>query len=85
MIRATTGESWRPAHLHFRIAAPGLRPLVTHLFNRQSERLNRDAVFGVRPSLVADFVRYSGGTAPDGRIMSRAFCTLEHDFVMAAA
>ncbi|MFZ9428590.1 MAG: dioxygenase [Burkholderiaceae bacterium] len=85
MIRATTGESWRPAHLHFRITAPGLRPLVTHLFDRQSQRLSRDAVFGVRPSLVADFVRHAGGVAPDGREMGAAFCTLEHDFIMAPA
>lgn len=85
MIRATTGESWRPAHLHFRIVAPNLRPLVTHLFDRQSERLDRDAVFGVRPSLVADFVRHAGGTAPDGRMVDGAYCTLDHTFVMAPA
>lgn len=85
MIRATTGESWRPAHLHFRITAPGLRPLVTHLFDRESARLDRDAVFGVRPSLVADFVRHAGGKAPDGRELPGPFCTLEHDFVMARA
>lgn len=85
MIRATTGESWRPAHLHFRITAPGLRPLVTHLFDRESARLDRDAVFGVRPSLVADFVRHASGKAPDGRELPGPFCTLEHDFVMARA
>lgn len=85
MIRATTGESWRPAHLHFRIVAQGLRPLVTHLFDRQSERLDRDAVFGVRPSLVADFVRHAGGAAPDGRSVDGPYCTLEHTFVMAPA
>jgi hydroxyquinol 1,2-dioxygenase len=85
MLRATTGRSMRPAHLHFRIMAPGQRPLVTHIFDRQSAVLGDDAVFGVRPSLVADFVRHAAGTAPDGRVMPGAFCTLDYDFVLAAA
>ena len=85
MLRATTGHSMRPAHLHFRIVAPGCRPLVTHLFDRQSPNLNHDAVFGVRPSLVTDFVRHEPGTAPDGRAMNQPFCTLKHDFVMVSA
>ncbi|MFM8929902.1 MAG: dioxygenase [Betaproteobacteria bacterium] len=84
MLRATTGRSMRPAHLHFRIVAPGQRPLVTHIFDRQSAVLGDDAVFGVRPSLVADFVRHGAGTAPDGRVMPGAFCTLDYDFVLAA-
>jgi hydroxyquinol 1,2-dioxygenase len=54
MLRATHGRSMRPAHLHFRIQAPALRPLVTHIFDRNSKNLNDDAVFGVRPSLIAD-------------------------------
>ncbi|MFM8344630.1 MAG: dioxygenase [Betaproteobacteria bacterium] len=83
MLRATTGRSMRPAHLHFRIVAPGQRPLVTHIFDRQSAVLGDDAVFGVRPSLVADFVRHAAGTAPDGRAMPGAFCTLDYDFVLA--
>ncbi|NBQ91101.1 MAG: hydroxyquinol 1,2-dioxygenase [Betaproteobacteria bacterium] len=85
MLRATTGRSMRPAHLHFRIVAQGQRPLVTHIFDRQSQVLHDDAVFGVRPSLVADFVRHPAGTAPDGRVMGAAFCTLDYDFVMAPA
>ena len=55
MLQATTGRSWRPAHLHFRIQAPGQRPLITHIFDRNSKNLDSDAVFGVRPSLIADF------------------------------
>ena len=85
MLRATTGRSMRPAHLHFRIVAPGQRPLVTHIFDRHSQVLHDDAVFGVRPSLVADFLRHEAGTAPDGRVLSSPFCTLDYDFVLAPA
>jgi hydroxyquinol 1,2-dioxygenase len=52
MLRATNREGMRAAHLHLLITAPGHRSLVTEIFDTQSERLDRDVVFGVRPSLV---------------------------------
>ena len=82
MLRATTGRTWRPAHLHYRIQAEGFRPLVTHIFDRNSKNLDGDAVFGVRPSLIADFVRQPPGTAPNGKVMKEDFYTLNYDFVM---
>jgi hydroxyquinol 1,2-dioxygenase len=85
MLKATTGRSWRPAHLHFRIQAPGQRTLVTHIFDRNSKNLDGDAVFGVRPSLVADFTRHEAGTAPDGKRMAGEFYTIDYDFVMTPA
>ena len=83
MLRATTGRSWRPAHLHFRIRAPGQRTLVTHLFDRTSANLDGDAVFGVRPSLIVDFAPQPAGTARDGRVMDREYSTLDYDFVLS--
>jgi protocatechuate 3,4-dioxygenase beta subunit len=53
MLRATGRQSWRPAHVHLKVAAPGFRTLVTHVFDEASPRLEEDAVFGVRPSIVA--------------------------------
>ena len=85
MLKATTGRSWRPAHLHFRIQAPGQRPLVTHIFDRTSKNLDGDAVFGVRPSLIADFKLQAPGQAPDGQVMARDFYTLDYNFVMTDA
>jgi len=85
MLKATTGRSWRPAHLHFRIQAPGQRPLITHIFDRTSKNLDGDAVFGVRPSLIADFKHQAAGIAPDGKSMPRDFYTLDYNFVMTDA
>lgn len=85
MLKATTGRTWRPAHLHFRIRAEGFLPLVTHIFDRTSTNLDGDAVFGVRPSLIADFVLQAPGKAPDGAMMDRDFYTLDYDFVMVRA
>jgi len=85
MLQATTGRSWRPAHLHFRIQAPGQRSLITHIFDRTSKNLYSDAVFGVRPSLIADFHLQAPGQAPDGKVMDREFYTLDYNFVMTDA
>ncbi|WP_211371246.1 dioxygenase [Paracoccus limosus] len=45
----------RPAHLHFRVTAPGHETLTTHIFDRADPAIGRDAVFGVKPELLADF------------------------------
>ncbi len=53
MLRATGRLSWRPAHIHLKVAAPGFKTLVTHVFDETSPWLGQDAVFGVRQSIVA--------------------------------
>jgi hydroxyquinol 1,2-dioxygenase len=53
MLQAVGRESWRPAHIHFKVSAPGFRTLVTHVFDSTSPWLRQDAVFGVRDSIVA--------------------------------
>ncbi len=45
----------RPAHIHFRITAPGFEVLTTHIFDRADPAIGRDALFGVKPGLLADF------------------------------
>ena len=53
MLRAAGREPWRPAHIHMAVDAPGYKKLVTHVFDRASRHLGADAVFGVRPSILA--------------------------------
>ncbi|MGA7814443.1 MAG: hydroxyquinol 1,2-dioxygenase, partial [Caballeronia sp.] len=74
-----------PAHLHFMITAPGHETLVTHIFRNGDQYLDSDAVFGVRSSLIADWVRHESGVAPDGTSMDEAFYTLQYDFVLNQA
>jgi len=62
LLEATRRHPWRPAHLHFMITAPGHERLVTHVFREGDRYLDSDAVFGVRQSLVADWVRQSDGS-----------------------
>jgi len=52
LLAAMGRHPFRPAHIHFKISAPGYRTLVTHLFLDGDKYLGSDAVFGVKPSLV---------------------------------
>jgi hydroxyquinol 1,2-dioxygenase len=55
LIRALGLRLERPAHLHFRVTAPGFQTLTTHIFDRNDPAIDHDALFGVRPELLADF------------------------------
>ena len=85
MLLTTGRHPWRPAHLHFRIRAPGFATLVTHLFRDPDPYLDSDAVFGVRSSLIARFERHEAGPAPDGTAQAQAFYTLHQRIVLAPA
>jgi len=87
-LLAATGRSpMRASHLHFMVKADGYRTLVTHIFVRGDELLDRDSVFGVKDSLVLDFVPQPAGTpAPDGRhLAGRAWSRVRFDVVLAPA
>ena len=62
LLNATRRSPWRPAHLHFRIQAPGHETLITHVFRSGDPHLATDPVFGVRPSLVAHWPTLADGT-----------------------
>jgi hydroxyquinol 1,2-dioxygenase len=75
LLTALGRHPWRPAHLHFKIEAPGYERLITHVFRRGDRYLESDAVFGVRSTLVADWIRHD---APGGE----TYYTLDYDFVL---
>lgn len=62
LLQATARHPWRPAHLHFKIEAPGYEKLITHVFRKDDPYLASDAVFGVRESLVTDWLQLADGT-----------------------
>ncbi len=55
MLQATGRHPWRPAHIHMIVRADGHRTLITHIFDADSDYLDSDAVFAVKPSLVRRF------------------------------
>lgn len=74
MLEATGRHPWRPAHLHFMVKAPGYETLITHVFRKDSDYLDSDAVFGVRQSLVCDWVPQADGSY-----------SLQYDFILSPA
>ena len=84
LLQALGRPPWRPAHLHITIDAPGFEPLATQLFRQGDPYLDVDAVFGVRSSLIADWVHHEPGAAPDGKASRVPYFTLDFDFVLNA-
>ncbi|GAA4397633.1 dioxygenase family protein [Tsukamurella soli] len=87
LLVATGRSPMRASHLHFMVSAPGLRTLVTHIFVRGDELLSSDTVFGVKDSLVKDFVEQpAGAPTPDGRDLgARTWSRARFDIVLAPA
>jgi hydroxyquinol 1,2-dioxygenase len=85
MLRAQGRHPYRPAHVHFMIAAPGYETLTTHVFNDGDKYLDSDAVFGVKESLVRKLERREAGTraSADGRVVDHAYAVLAYDFALA--
>ncbi len=81
MLAAAGRHPWRPAHLHLMISATGFHSVATHFFDRTSPNLAGDNVFGVKPSLVVDFVPHGSDErgVPDG--WNGTWYTVERDVV----
>jgi hydroxyquinol 1,2-dioxygenase len=80
MLEAQGRHPWRPAHVHFMISAPGFEQLVTHVFVAGDEYLDSDVVFGVKDTLIREFVRKDAGEALDGRVLNTPYYHLNYDF-----
>ena len=78
LLNALGRTPFRPAHLHFKIAADGYRPLTTAIYAAGDPHLSSDAVFGVRESLIEQF---RTGTDEHGAPQA----TLERDFAVVPA
>lgn len=55
LLQMMDRHPYRPAHIHFRVRAPGHQELVTQIFDRDNQYLENDSVFAVKDSLIVDF------------------------------
>ena len=85
MLAATRRHPWRPAHLHFMVAAPGHETLVTHVFVDGDPYLESDAVFGVKSGLIDAYPVQPPGAAPGGRSMLGPWRRLDYRFGLKRA
>ncbi len=83
LLAAAGRSSYRPAHIHFMVTAPGLRTLVTHVFVAGDPYLGSDAVFGVKDSLVLDFGEQPPGEAPGRTVDDGPWYRTRFDIVLA--
>ena len=84
LLEAVGRSPMRASHLHFLVKAPGKRTLVTHIFVRGDDLLDRDAVFGVKDSLVKDFIAQPAGTpTPDGRQIDGSWSRVRFDIILS--
>lgn len=72
LLRKTGRHPWRAAHIHIKASAEGFDSLTSHIFDRDSEYLDSDTVFGVKGSLIRDFVSNGDG-----------WLVCEHDVVLS--
>ena len=74
LLRDTGRHEWRAAHIHLKASKAGYEPVTSHVFDRASRYLDSETVFGVKDSLIEDFV-----VGPDGVLVC------EHAIVLASA
>ena len=82
-MTATGRHPNRPAHIHMIVRAPDRRSLTTHIFDRQSEYIDSDAVFAVKPSLLCGFVARAADDPERPAGVEGPWWSLESDFVLA--
>lgn len=75
----------RPAHLHFIVSAPGFDTIVTHIFDGADPYITNDAVFGVKRSLISDFVQVDDTQKARELGLPNPFWQVEADLVLAPA
>lgn len=82
MLSATGRHPWRPAHIHVIVRAAGHRPVTTHVFDRESEHIDSDAVFAVKPSLLRELTAHPAGDPERPAGVTGPWWSLASDFVL---
>jgi len=80
LVRATTNNHMRPAHMHAIVSAPGFQQVITHVFVEGDPYLDGDAVFAVKDSLVAKYKKVNDAAEAKKLRLSNPFVKLNWDF-----
>ena len=83
MLDLTGRHPWRPAHVHMIIRADGYRTLTTHVFDVESQYLDSDAVFAVKPSLTREFVTHAPHDRDTPAGVTTEWVSVQNDLVLA--
>jgi catechol 1,2-dioxygenase len=85
MLLALGRHPMRPAHVHFLIQAPGYETVTTALFSSDDPYVESDAVFGVKQSLVVEYVKNESAADAKEWDLPSPFFNVQRDFVMVHA
>lgn len=80
MLAAAGRHSFRPAHIHFIVSAPGHETLTTHVFVNDDPYLDSDAVFATKSDLVGRFTRCTDAALAARYAIEAPFWHLDFDF-----
>lgn len=85
MLETSGRHPWRPAHIHMIVRAPGFHTIATHIFDEQSDYLDSDAVFAVKPSLLRTFSARAADDPDRPAGVQGPWVSCENDIVLARA
>ena len=85
LLTAAGRHPMRPAHIHFMISAPGYETVITHIFVKGDEYIETDAVFGVKDSLVMEFIPNNSQEEADKYDFKAPFMEVSYDFALKKA
>lgn len=80
LLSAGGRHAFRPAHLHFLVAAPGHESVTTHIFVEGDEYLDSDAVFATKAELVVKFETSNDASLAKAHGMEAPFTHVHYDF-----
>jgi hydroxyquinol 1,2-dioxygenase len=83
MVRATTNNHMRPAHMHAIVSAPGYQSVITHVFVEGDPHLDSDAVYAVKDSLVGKYRKVNNPEQARKLGLSNPFLKLDWDFKLS--
>ena len=80
-LRLLGRHTWRAAHIHFKLSAPGYMPLTTQIFIDGDSHLESDTTFAVRSAIVK-LQKHESADAVQAQQPSQPFYTTQFDFVL---
>ena len=83
LVRNTTNNHMRPAHMHAIVSAPGYQQVITHVFVEGDPHLDGDAVYAVKDSLVAKYKKVNNPDEAKKLGMPNPFLKLNFDFTLS--
>jgi protocatechuate 3,4-dioxygenase beta subunit len=83
ILDSAARHNMRAAHIHVIVEAPGYEKVISELFVKGDPYIDSDAVFGVKESLIAEFVLHESKADAAAYGRPAPFYTVNYDFVLA--